>query len=435
VAALLAIGAAREEPWTVEFRLAFLLVFAPILWIALFRAFGLYRFGQSPGWDSFRRLLGATGAGVIILMVLAPWSIPPSRSVLASSWLLILCLEVIARGLFRRAVSPLMSSDRLALRTAIVGTGRESQELAHAFASDGRGYAAIGYLSLEPGPSGDGLPILGSLSDLDAVIARDQIECVFVPPAIRDADDVISVSRACRRANIEMRVWADVPSILAGRASFQPMHDMTALVIKPVRFTRSRAAIKRSFDVILASVALVVAAPFLLAVAIAIRSTSRGSAFFRQQRVTKDGRVFEMFKFRTMVDNAEQALEGKTIDLTQPFFKIRDDPRLTRVGRVLRRWSLDELPQLLNVFRGEMSMVGPRPLPVEQVAANLDFLAPRHDVRCGITGWWQISGRSEIDSEEALRLDQYYIENWSVGLDIYILLRTLGTVLTRKGAW
>jgi lipopolysaccharide/colanic/teichoic acid biosynthesis glycosyltransferase len=173
----------------------------------------------------------------------------------------------------------------------------------------------------------------------------------------------------------------------------------------------------------------------MAALAFAIRLTSSGPIFFTQLRVTKNGDVFPMYKFRTMVTNHERALEGKAIDLTQPFFKLEDDPRLTRVGRVLRSLSLDELPQLWNVLRGDMSIVGPRPLPVEQVDANQEFLSPRHEVSGGITGLWQISGRSDLDSDEALRIDRYYIENWSLALDVYILLKTIGAVLTRRGAW
>jgi lipopolysaccharide/colanic/teichoic acid biosynthesis glycosyltransferase len=142
-----------------------------------------------------------------------------------------------------------------------------------------------------------------------------------------------------------------------------------------------------------------------------------------------------MLKFRTMVNDPAGALDGKLIDLTQPFFKMRDDPRLIRVGRFLRAVSLDELPQLWNVMRGDMSLVGPRPLPAEQVAANIEALAPRHEVRAGMTGWWQISGRSEVDVSEALRMDLFYIENWSLSLDLYIVLKTVGVVIVGRGAY
>jgi lipopolysaccharide/colanic/teichoic acid biosynthesis glycosyltransferase len=146
--------------------------------------------------------------------------------------------------------------------------------------------------------------------------------------------------------------------------------------------------------------------------------------------VTKDGRVFRMHKFRTMRTDPDVSL-----DTTTPFFKLQSDPRLTRVGKFLRRFSLDELPQLWNVITGEMSLVGPRPLPADQVAANLDLMRPRQAVPAGVTGWWQINGRSLVTPEEALRLDLFYIENWSPTLDLYVLLKTFGAVVGRDGAY
>jgi lipopolysaccharide/colanic/teichoic acid biosynthesis glycosyltransferase len=136
-----------------------------------------------------------------------------------------------------------------------------------------------------------------------------------------------------------------------------------------------------------------------------------------------------MHKFRTMKADADSP-----VDTSTPFFKLQSDPRLTPVGKVLRRLSLDELPQLLNILKGEMSLVGPRPLPADQVAANLEMLSARHEVPAGVTGWWQINGRSRVTPEEAIHLDQFYIENWSLSLDLYIVLKTFGAVIGQKGA-
>jgi lipopolysaccharide/colanic/teichoic acid biosynthesis glycosyltransferase len=201
-----------------------------------------------------------------------------------------------------------------------------------------------------------------------------------------------------------------------------------------VRLSATGAVSKRCLDLVIGSVALLLALPFMAVIASAIRLTSRGPAFFLQKRVTKDGEVFTMYKFRTMVGDLEPALDGGLIDLTQPYFKLQIDPRITGVGRFLRSLSLDELPQLWNVVRGQMSLVGPRPLPVEQVLANEQLLSPRHEVKGGLTGLWQISGRSDLDSEEALRIDRFYIENWSLSLDLYILIKTIGVVFARRGA-
>jgi lipopolysaccharide/colanic/teichoic acid biosynthesis glycosyltransferase len=206
-----------------------------------------------------------------------------------------------------------------------------------------------------------------------------------------------------------------------------------ALSLRPVRLTGVSGLFKRSFDIAGATVLLVLLAPVLLAAGAAVRLTSRGPALFRHQRSTKDGRPFTIYKFRTMFKDADRLLPA-TIDLSSPFFKLDDDPRLTRVGRILRRTSIDELPQLINVIKGDMSIVGPRPLPLEQVEANREILSPRLEVRAGVTGWWQINGRSNLTPEQALRMDLFYVENWSFSLDLYILAKTAGVVLARKGA-
>jgi lipopolysaccharide/colanic/teichoic acid biosynthesis glycosyltransferase len=201
-----------------------------------------------------------------------------------------------------------------------------------------------------------------------------------------------------------------------------------------VRLSGTQTVVKRAFDLLVASVGMVCIAPVWLVIAALIRLTSKGPVLFRQERVTKAGRAFTVYKFRTMVQDSAKVLEEHNIDPSAPFFKLDDDPRLTPVGRLLRKLSLDELPQLLNVLKGDMSLVGPRPLPVEQVAANLELLSSRHEVPAGVTGWWQINGRSSVSFEEAVRMDLFYIENWSLSLDLYILLKTVGCVLAGKGA-
>jgi exopolysaccharide biosynthesis polyprenyl glycosylphosphotransferase len=246
---------------------------------------------------------------------------------------------------------------------------------------------------------------------------------------------MLHVVQTTRQAGIEARVSANLPQLLTSRLAVQPVGQVMALSLRPVRLSGSQTLIKRAFDLTVASVGLVCILPIWAVVAILIKASSRGPILFRQERVTKGGRVFRVYKFRTMVVDAARVLEEHGIDPTAPFFKLGEtDPRLTTVGRALRMLSLDELPQLLNVFMGDMSLVGPRPLPAEQVAANLELLSSRHEVPAGVTGWWQINGRSNVDFEEAVRMDLFYIENWSLSLDLYILIKTVGAVLARKGA-
>jgi exopolysaccharide biosynthesis polyprenyl glycosylphosphotransferase len=279
------------------------------------------------------------------------------------------------------------------------------------------------------------LPLMGRLAELEDIIRREGVECVFVVSSAVSRKDLIGISRVCRQAGVEVRVSANLPDILTSRLSIQPIDDVMALYLKPVRFTGTQAALKRSFDLIVAVPALIVLLPLMAVIAVAVRSTSSGPVIFRQRRMTKNGRVFTMLKFRTMVADADHAPHPKVADLTEPFFKMRDDPRLTRIGYLLRKFSLDELPQLWNVVRGDMSLVGPRPLRIEQIEADPELLEPRHEVKAGMTGWWQINGRSDVELEQAVRLDLFYIDNWSLSLDLYILLKTVGVILLGKGAY
>jgi lipopolysaccharide/colanic/teichoic acid biosynthesis glycosyltransferase len=195
--------------------------------------------------------------------------------------------------------------------------------------------------------------------------------------------------------------------------------------------------LKRSFDFLVAFVLLIVLAPLLLVIGVAVALSSRGGVLYRSKRPGIGGEVFDCFKFRTMYSDADQRqadLESLN-EASGPLFKIRDDPRMTRVGRLLRRYSLDELPQLLNVLGGQMSLVGPRPLPLRDYEHLEDWHKKRYLVLPGITGLWQVSGRSELDFDDLVRLDFLYLERWSLGLDITILLKTVPAVLMRRGAF
>ncbi|HEX5974230.1 MAG TPA: sugar transferase, partial [Rubrobacteraceae bacterium] len=203
------------------------------------------------------------------------------------------------------------------------------------------------------------------------------------------------------------------------------------------RLDNTQRVLKRALDVTVSVGGLVFLSPLFLAVAIAIRLGSPGPVLFRQKRVGADGRVFICYMFRSMYEGAERRqAELETMNEADvPAFKIKDDPRVTPVGRFLRRWSIDELPQLVNVLKGEMSLVGPRPLPVRDFHLMEEAHKRRLEAVPGMTGYWQISGRSNLSFEDMVRLDLYYIENWSLSFDVKIILRTLGAVLRREGAY
>jgi exopolysaccharide biosynthesis polyprenyl glycosylphosphotransferase len=437
VAALLIVHVLTRVPGVIPLDLVVTLSVAPLVWVVVFNSFGLYQPMRVSGWGELPRILGAASIAVVILALAGSWwSQPFTRAWLALTLVMGLSLELLVRSIFMSMVRRNKRDGLLSLRTLILGTNGEAHRVARVLSDPAAGFMPVGFVAeSHEASSGNGLPVVGEIEQLEETIRRLGAECLFVASTAISQEEMLWITRLCRKEDIELRVSTNVSDVLPSRLFFQTFEGVTSLAIKPLRLSGVQTIFKRSFDLIVGSITLVSALPFMAGIALAIRLTSPGPIFFTQLRVTKHGDVFAMYKFRTMVTNHERALEGKAIDLTQPFFKLEDDPRLTRVGQVLRSLSLDELPQLWNVLRGDMSIVGPRPLPVEQVDANHEFLSPRHEVSGGITGLWQISGRSDLDSDEALRIDRYYIENWSLGLDVYILLKTIGAVLTRRGAW
>jgi exopolysaccharide biosynthesis polyprenyl glycosylphosphotransferase len=411
------------------------LVAAPMAWIAVFHGFGLYTPHHLSASEEFRRTIGAASMGILLIVLGSYWvySFPPQW--IGLTWLLALLLELVVRRVWRWYAYRLKADGRLALRTLIVGTNDEAGRLAVALTGKGLGFDPVGFVATSGRlVSPNGLTVLGRIDDLEELIDAHGADCVFVASTAVAAEDMLRVVQTTRQTGVEARVSANLPQLLTSRLTVQPVGHVMALSLRPVRLTGTQTVIKRAFDLSVASIGMLCMAPLWVVIAGMIRLTSKGPVLFRQERVTKGGRVFTVYKFRTMVQDSAAILAEQGIDPSTPFFKLSDDPRLTPVGRVLRKLSLDELPQLLNVLRGDMSLVGPRPLPAEQVAANLDLLASRHEVPAGVTGWWQINGRSSVDFEEAVRMDLFYIENWSLSLDLYILLKTVGCVLAQKGA-
>jgi exopolysaccharide biosynthesis polyprenyl glycosylphosphotransferase len=225
--------------------------------------------------------------------------------------------------------------------------------------------------------------------------------------------------------------------ILMDRVEFVPGQTLPLFELKPPVFEGVDFAVKRSFDLVGGALIVLLSAPFMALIALAIKLSSRGPVLYRSVRPGIGGRPFACFKFRTMVQGAEHVqdeLEQRN-ESGGALFKIRADPRVTSVGRFLRRWSLDELPQLFNVLRGDMSLVGPRPLPQRDYDRLDDWHRKRYLVLPGMTGLWQVSGRSELDFDELVRLDFLYLERWSVFLDLVIILKTVPAVLRGDGAF
>ena len=245
------------------------------------------------------------------------------------------------------------------------------------------------------------------------------------------------VAKAVRLEGVEVRVTATLPDVLSSRLSVQPFGGITALSLHPARLSGSQVIGKRAFDLLVAGVGLVLASPIIAIMAVAVKLSSPGPILYRSTRVGQRGRPFTMLKFRTMRLGADLEVEQlrEQHEVTNLMFKLKDDPRVTRVGKLLRRISFDEIPQLINVVRGEMSLVGPRPPLPEEVTRYVDWQFDRLEVPPGITGLWQVSGRSDLSFDDCVRLDLFYIENWSLAYDLYILAKTLPVLLSPRGAY
>jgi exopolysaccharide biosynthesis polyprenyl glycosylphosphotransferase len=246
---------------------------------------------------------------------------------------------------------------------------------------------------------------------------------------------MLNLVRTLKAVGVRVSVLPRLLEVVGSSVEFDDLHGVTVMGVRRFDLTRSSAAFKRAFDLFGASVGLLAVSPLLLVIAVAVRLDSRGSVFFAQQRVGRHGKRFEMLKFRTMVPDAEALKEGlrDRNEAQEGLFKIREDPRVTRVGRWLRRSALDELPQLWNIVRGEMSLVGPRPLVLDEDQRIEGWHRRRLELTPGMTGPWQILGPARVPLKEMVAIDYLYVANWSLWTDIKILLRTVPHVLQRRG--
>jgi exopolysaccharide biosynthesis polyprenyl glycosylphosphotransferase len=278
---------------------------------------------------------------------------------------------------------------------------------------------------------------LGSIDNLPDLIEQRDVDEVIITLPWMYHRKIMGIVRACERRNVSAYIVPDLFQMSLSRVDVDDLGGVPLVGVRDVGFGQRVRAVKRVVDIIGAALCLTLGAPFLSLIAAAIRLDSPGPVIFRQTRVGANGRTFEMYKFRSMYEGAEGQLD-EIRDLSEvegPVFKMKNDPRVTRVGRILRRTSLDELPQLWNVMRGDMSLVGPRPPIPAEVSQYLEWHKKRLEVRPGMTGLWQVSGRSLLSFDEQCLLDIYYIENWSLWLDLKISMRTIPEVLFGNGAY
>ena len=279
--------------------------------------------------------------------------------------------------------------------------------------------------------------LAGSLERLGQLVERERPDELVLAEADFTEQTVLNVVELAHRHGVKVKLAPTTTELLVHKGEYVPGQGVPLFELRPPMLTGVEWATKRAFDLVVAVVVLLVGTPLWLLIAAAIKLDSRGPVFFVDRRIGVGEREFGMLKFRTMIAGAEaqQAELEEANEAEGALFKIREDPRVTRVGRLLRRFSLDEIPQVVNVVKGEMSLVGPRPLPLRDYRLLEDWHRARYRVLPGMTGLWQISGRSGLSFDDLVRLDFTYLENWSIWLDVSIIAKTIPAVLTRRGAY
>jgi exopolysaccharide biosynthesis polyprenyl glycosylphosphotransferase len=414
------------------------LPFAYLLTALLFARSGLYAArSQRPGLS---RIVGSLFqvAGVALIFAVVSGEQFSSFYIFWGSLVFALVYVSSLRAGYEAATGALLRAAGYRRRAMLVGTGEHIRDVAHAL-GEGAHHApldVVGYISLRPLPT-NGLRSLGTIEDLTDVLKSERIDEVIIADSDFPQVEAVELVDQCHRQGVRVRIAPSTMEILIHRAEFVPGQRVPLFELGPPVFEGIDFALKRTFDLIGATLLLIVLSPLLALIVLAVRTTSRGPAMFRSTRRGIGQRPFPCLKFRTMHTDAEQRQADleELNEASGALFKIRDDPRLTPVGRVLRRFSLDELPQLVNVIRGEMSLVGPRPLPERDYEMLEEWHRKRYLVLPGITGLWQVSGRSELDFDDLVHLDFIYLERWSLALDLTIMLKTIPAVFSRRGAY
>ena len=341
-----------------------------------------------------------------------------------------------ARGFYDVVTGKILRLAGYQRRAVIVGTGEHIEAVAHAIGDNGAPINVVGFVSLTPRPD-NGLPSLGELREIPRIVDEHRLDEIIIADPAFPQQEAVELVDACHQRGVRVHVAPSTMEILIHRAEFVPGQSVPLFELKPPVFEGVDYAMKRTFDAVGATLLLMALSPLILTLGIAVWLSSRGPVIYRSERPGIGGAPFDCLKFRTMYRDADQRqadLESLN-EASGAIFKIRDDPRLTPIGRLLRRFSLDELPQLINVLRGEMSLVGPRPLPMRDFERLESWHKKRYLVLPGITGLWQVSGRADLDFDDLVRLDFLYLERWSPFLDLTILVKTIPAVLARRGAY
>lgn len=405
---------------------------------------GAWNLRRSSSWlDEVYRIINGTTTGMAVVLVLI-FGVRP----LAFSRLLFLYVSVLTvlflslSRLLKRSIESHRRRRGIGVdRTLIVGSGEVARAVMRTLvARPELGYQMVGFVDLHPAQAGGAIgrfPLLGGLSDLPQLLPEHGISEVIITIPSNHRRKIQSIIRHCRLAGVRARIVPDFFQLSLNQVDVDTLSGIPLLGVRETPFGGGPRLVKRVIDVLVAGLGLIILSPILAAVAIAIRLDSEGPTLFRQERLGEKEKPFEVVKFRSMrlgADDEKEALMDRN-EADGPLFKIKDDPRLTRVGKFIRRTSLDEVPQFINILRGEMSMVGPRPPLASEVEKYESWQRKRLSVKPGLTGLWQVSGRSDLPFDEMCLLDIYYIENWSLWLDIRIILKTIPQLFVARGAY
>ena len=384
-------------------------------------------------------------AWLAILTLLFKWDV--SRGFIAMSVALGVTLLFLERRAWRSWVLRQRRQGRYLAKVLVIGGVRSAKAMTMRFSSNsGTGFRVVGVWVPDrvAAPNerfhvdDSAVPVMGTECDLGQALAVDAVETVVVTDTEHlGHDGMRELAWALEDRDVNLLVAPNVVDVAGPRVHLEAHGNMPLIYLSGPSYSRARTIRRALFDRTFAAAVLIGAFPVLLLAVLAIRLTSRGPIFYRSERIGQHGVPFQMYKLRTMVHGADQMLEELEHHNVGagPLFKMPDDPRVTRLGRILRRFSIDELPQFLNVLRGDMSVVGPRPPLQAEVDAYSDDMRRRLLVKQGVTGLWQVSGRSDLSWEDSIRLDLDYVENWTMLRDILIIIRTARAVLASRGAY
>jgi len=406
--------------------------------VAAMRGYESRLLGDGP--DEFRALLRATvGVVAAVALVSVALGAEMPRRVVVLTIVLLMGTTVVGRYALRKNLHRRRTRGEAMARTLVVGDAASVHRvITDLRAATYHGYRVVGVClpSITDLPPQDGVPTLGALADIPQVAYDEQIDVVIVTGGELAGDALRRLSWALGHAGTDLVVAPGLVEVLGPRVQLRPAAGLTLLEVE-TNAPRTRLMTKSVIDRTVAAMMLLLALPVLLGAVVAVRATSRGKPFYQQRRIGIDGREFTMWKLRSMYVDADARRSAllASSDRDGLMFKMRDDPRVTPVGKFLRRYSIDELPQLWNVLRGDMSLVGPRPPLPEEVDAYRDAVNRRLHVRPGLTGLWQVSGRSDLSWDESVRLDLRYVDNWSVTMDLLILWKTGRAVFGASGAY